>query len=289
MSKPRKVVSVKDLRDGLASNHTSVLHFFESLDSNKDGRVVLREAAQGLRKELERLGFKDIAPEAIPKLFAEMDKNGSGYLNYREMFKSLRPPSPPPPPPPEPDRTPLFLLLAAVAVAGASAAYYLAPQPPSPPSPPPSPLPPPSASPSPPPAPPLPPQAPVAPPFEFTPEMRTALSGMGALLLLLGVCAVLPTRPPPKPVELKQLTEPSDTYQWVSRGGLTLRVRLPRRLGKPKGEWYIEAPPEPGAPSSGATTSAATGGGGALHQAPAAGCANDEGAERAAGADPFGA
>ena len=39
MSKPRKVVSVKDLRDGLASNHTSVLHFFESLDSNKDGAL----------------------------------------------------------------------------------------------------------------------------------------------------------------------------------------------------------------------------------------------------------
>ena len=48
MTKPRKVLSVKDLRDGLASNHTSVLRFFESLDANNDGRVVLREAAQGL-------------------------------------------------------------------------------------------------------------------------------------------------------------------------------------------------------------------------------------------------
>ena len=75
--------------------------------------------------------------------------------------------------------------------------------------------------------------------------MRTALVAVGTVLLLISACAMMPTRPPPKPVELRQLAEPSDTYQWVSRGGLTLRVRLPRRLGKPKGEWYIEAPPEP--------------------------------------------
>ena len=77
VSKPRKMVSVKDLRDGLARNHLSVLQFFEELDRNGDGRVVLREAAQGLRKMLEDLGYRDIAPAAIPTLFAEMDKNGA--------------------------------------------------------------------------------------------------------------------------------------------------------------------------------------------------------------------
>ena len=36
---------------------------------------------------------------------------------------------------------------------------------------------------------------------------------------------------------------PADVYQWTSSGGLVLRMRLPRRIGKPKGEWYIDEDP----------------------------------------------
>jgi len=62
-------------------------------------------------------------------------------------------------------------------------------------------------------------------------------------------CAALPTRKLAKPAALADLDEPADVYQWTSSGGLVLRMRLPRRIGKPKGEWYIDE--DPRVPGSG--------------------------------------
>ena len=115
--------------------------------------------------------------------------------------------------------------------------------PPLPPPPPPPPLLPPSPPPAPPPAllpsPALPPAAPRLPPFEMTPPMIYGMSGVATLGALIVAVAIMPTRPPYKPFVLTDLNEPSSTYTWTSRGGLELRLRLPSRLGKPKGEWCI--------------------------------------------------
>ena len=73
----------------------------------------------------------------------------------------------------------------------------------------------------------------------MTPPMIYGMSGVATLGALIVAVAMMPTRPPFKPLVLKDLNELSSTYTWTSRGGLELRVRLPSRLGKPKGEWCI--------------------------------------------------
>lgn len=73
----------------------------------------------------------------------------------------------------------------------------------------------------------------------MTPPMIYGMSGVATLGALIVAVAIMPTRPPYKPFVLTDLNEPSSTYTWTSRGGLELRVRLPSRLGKPKGEWCI--------------------------------------------------
>ena len=183
-------------------------------------------------------------------IFANIDVDNDGRLSYDEVYRFMhRKAELPvfggsiPAPAPKPWR----LLVWQKLLLGLGVTYLLLllrPAPPSappPPPPPPSPFPPPSASPSAPP--PSPPSTPVEPPFwETHHEIVHALTGTVALVILGLACASLPTRPTPQPPQLKELKEPSDVYEWSSKGGLVVRVRLPRRLGKPKGDWYLEEP-----------------------------------------------
>ena len=264
MPPKRQAVTIQDLRQLLAQHRTHLLHFFDTLDKDQDGRVHLREAGLGMRRLLATAGIVP-TPETIPNLFEALDKNKSGYVDYRELFHALSDDGTPPPAQRRPATSllcylavlvPLVVLavLSALAAAAFLSGKVVTVSSPPPPTPPPSALPlppplppPPSAVPHPPPptppsprTPPPPPSAPSAPPFELSESMVNSIAAATTVMLLIGACALMPTRPPPAPVQLKQLAEATEDFQWTSKGGLVLRVRLPRRLGKPKGEWYKE-------------------------------------------------
>ena len=94
----------------------------------------------------------------------------------------------------------------------------------------------------PPPSPPQPPLAPLVPPLEIPAALVYVAIGVASILLLGLGCTRLPTRAKPTPATLPELPskdQPSDVYEWTSSGGLVVRVRVPRRDGKPKGDWHI--------------------------------------------------
>ena len=233
-----KFLTVDDLRRGLQRNHVPVLQLFSKLDTNQDGRISVREARVGLRRLLATLGY-DAGQSVVTRLFHRLDKDNSGFIDYAEFHRAIAPRKLADPPPDR--RSIIVMVLVGIAAVGGLLRLLLPKQdyPPLPP-PPPSPSQPPSA---PPPLPPQPPASPMAPPFELSPAQIYLLTGAVAVVVAVGACAALPTRKLAKPAALADLDEPADVYQWTSSGGLVLRMRLPRRIGKPKGEWYIDEDP----------------------------------------------
>ena len=62
-----KVVSLDQVRIGLERNHVRLLQLFSSMETNKDGRISIREARVGLRRMLADLGY-DSSPALITAL-----------------------------------------------------------------------------------------------------------------------------------------------------------------------------------------------------------------------------
>ena len=64
--------------------------------------------------------------------------------------------------------------------------------------------------------------------------------GALGVIVVGGLCALMPARKPPPPRPLVQIDGPADVYEWKSKSGeRVLRVRLPRKQGRPKGDWYL--------------------------------------------------
>ena len=256
------------LRDRNESNQQRVTDLFNILDVDHSAKISKTE----LSRTLGEMGFV-VTPKQMDMIFASFDVDKNGTIEYMEFFNFFRrtdeyPDLPPKPPPhvmkklePPPPLWLIILIVVAILATGGGAYLFFFPPPPPPPPPPlspppPSPLPsppppqpappplpdspspPPPSPPLPPPPPPLPPSQPPAPPFEF----QTWHGGLIGIVLLAGICAVIPMPKLPEPKEMKELAEPSSTYVWTSKQGRQLRVKVPQRTGHPVhgGKWELE-------------------------------------------------
>ena len=82
---PKKQASVDQMRSALRTNRTRVIDVFRCLDRNGDGTVTKRE----FRAALPLLGF-EANQKTADTVFAELDLDGSGKVEYEELNKQLR-------------------------------------------------------------------------------------------------------------------------------------------------------------------------------------------------------
>lgn len=75
----------EQLQGILRANYLKVLDVFKMYDTNDDGTVDMREFSDGLTA----LGY-DAPREEFDDLFASFDKDGSGSIDYYELYQQLR-------------------------------------------------------------------------------------------------------------------------------------------------------------------------------------------------------
>ena len=84
-SKPLKKASVEEMRLALKRDRTRIIDAFRCLDKDGNGAVSQSE----FRAALPVLGFEN-DPETADAMFAELDEDGSGKIEYEELHKKLR-------------------------------------------------------------------------------------------------------------------------------------------------------------------------------------------------------
>ena len=138
------------LRDFFKSRYANVTALFDVLDVDDSSKIVKKE----LQRALDKIGYGVTSTEQMNEIFATVDKDKSGKIDYQELYKFVMgkneyvPPDAPPPPLPKPrDPRPMYVAIGALIVIAAAVAYSMRPPPPPAPMPPPSPPPaPPGAS-----------------------------------------------------------------------------------------------------------------------------------------------
>ena len=83
MSYERAAVVVKQIKDALVHNRLSFRSFFERLDLNNNGLLAFAE----YNKEVDK--YVTLAPKVKEELFALMDKNGIGMVDYESFLEVL--------------------------------------------------------------------------------------------------------------------------------------------------------------------------------------------------------
>ena len=83
---PALEASVEAMKKAMVSQCTRVVDFFRTLDVNGDGTVARSEFAAALPV----LGFGSDGRDAIEALFDQLDADGSGTLEYKELNAALR-------------------------------------------------------------------------------------------------------------------------------------------------------------------------------------------------------
>ena len=69
----------------LSKNMTRVMDLFRQWDANDDGQISKKEFKRGMAT----LGFS-VGGEEVEKLFEQMDPDGSGTIDFRELEEALR-------------------------------------------------------------------------------------------------------------------------------------------------------------------------------------------------------
>ena len=86
LSGARREVSLDEMRRAIWQNAARVIDMFRTLDRNGDFTVTKSE----FRAALPLLGFDASATAAIDAVYAELDDNGNGFVEYEELNKALR-------------------------------------------------------------------------------------------------------------------------------------------------------------------------------------------------------
>ena len=68
------------------SGGKTVIQHFRGLDANSDGELTLKEFIQGVRS----MGFIEATKEEAQFVFSWLDKDGSGFVPYKELDKRIR-------------------------------------------------------------------------------------------------------------------------------------------------------------------------------------------------------
>ena len=74
------------LRDALARSITRVIELLQSWDSDKSGDISKKE----FRKAVRALGFSDARDREVDAVFDEIDDDGSGRVDYKELNRKIR-------------------------------------------------------------------------------------------------------------------------------------------------------------------------------------------------------
>ena len=73
------------LRDALARSASRVMDFFKKFDADESGEIGPGE----FREAVSALGY-DVPRQHLDAIFATMDEDGSGHINFRELHRHLR-------------------------------------------------------------------------------------------------------------------------------------------------------------------------------------------------------
>ena len=84
------------LKRALADNFTRVIALFRKWDVNCDGRVSIQELNDAIGALRLHEGSASWGPQACAELFAALDTDGSGFIDFHELHHALRKYEPPP-------------------------------------------------------------------------------------------------------------------------------------------------------------------------------------------------